>query len=730
MKISIIIPVSKDEKRARLEFQAGKEILELSLELSQDNRASSCSFTIHDPDGKIGGMLLREALAVGGIAVPKDLLEDPNQNQSGNIPTDSSNGTSGGDTNASRVQAIELTPNQKAALDTIAYCEGTIGARGYQTIASYLYFTGNQHPGIIDPELYRKTGLNSDASGRYQFISTTWQTLGMPDFSPKNQDRGAIRHLDRMGATAAINSGDVDQFLRIASGSAGWASLPYSLAGQPTKTVDEAIGVYNNAFKFYNGLNSGATQTALLKLAGIPASALPTETKQEEERKALAKLAGTPLNDRLAAASKAPNLPMPTTLVGTPIIISCEYEGVEVSYEFLLTGIEVGFIPSSTQIRGASIKAQIKILNGEKRSGSYKNISLAKFAEIVSVRSRLQPPEILGSDASLLKTIEIISDLPSRGKTDLQLLNEFASRQGFSVRDGDGRLILEPVMSVIIPSTKMPEVAMVIDETMLLPGTRFSEQASADRITGQALPDIGVEIPTEGGNIVKGFASQLTIVSSGEVMKLKPGSVIRLEHRGLPTEVNRLWRVDRVSLNLFSVEWTIDVFLPAFGDPEKKKSDRQNGLQSVGAIPVYAGNGQKYPLAGVGLVGSEDEVSPGSGITWADFTRKGERITNDSLVVNRAIALARKVAEVARPALGGKALKITSWWRTPAANTAAGGSSQSRHLVGDGIDFYVEGMTPAQVYAALDPVWTFGGLSKYELDGHIHIDNRGTPSRW
>lgn len=590
-RVKIIIPASKDGTRSRLEFSAGIDLLALDLKLSQDERASTIAFTIDDRGGKIGGILLGEALAIGGIIAPKDLLEDPSSSQSGTNNT--TNQAGGGDAKASRVQAEELTPRQKAALDTIAFCEGTIGARGYETIVGYTYFTGNQHPGTLDPQLYKKTGLNSDASGRYQYLSTTWETLGMPDFSPKNQDRGTIKYLDRLGATAAVNSGNIDQFLRIASSSAGWASFPYSNAGQGGKTIAEATQAYENAYKFYSGLTQQSTQAALINLAGIPSSSIPTATKQATERDRLASLAGTPLNTRLEAIATAPATPLPTTLVGTPLIVECQKDNVSVSYEFLLLAVELNFLtPDSTQIRGGSVKAQIKILNGNTKSGSYKNISLAKFAQIVSDRASLQPPEILGTDASFRKANEIVTEVGQQGRSDLQLLNEFASRQGFAVREGDGRLILEPVISVVIPAVLTPDVLLEINESMLLAGSSFSEAASSDRITGEALPDIGVEI-LSSGSITKGFLSKLVLAPSGEILKLKPGGVIKLNHKRLPKAVNRLWRIDMISLNPFSNSWTINVFLPVRGNQTTRSGA---GAQTGGKNGLQGGSADSRPL--------------------------------------------------------------------------------------------------------------------------------------
>lgn len=82
---------------------------------------------------------------------------------------------------------------------------------------------------------------------------------------------------------------------------------------------------------------------------------------------------------------------------------------------------------------------------------------------------------------------------------------------------------------------------------------------------------------------------------------------------------------------------------------------------------------------------------------------------------------------------GGKRIRINSWYRDPATNAAVGGATQSRHMVGDAVDFVVlEGagyLNPFNVYARLDPWWGHrGGLASSSL--FTHIDVRGYRARW
>ncbi|MBK8212768.1 MAG: glycoside hydrolase family 104 protein [Myxococcales bacterium] len=123
---------------------------------------------------------------------------------------------------------------QKALLDTIAFAEGTKGRGqdGYNVQFTYVYFDDcTRHPRRIQSS----GGLRSDASGRYQFLSTTWDTLGYATFYPDNQERGAMALVRRRGGSVpesrAMTATELANLMdRI---SYEWASLPPGRYGQP-----------------------------------------------------------------------------------------------------------------------------------------------------------------------------------------------------------------------------------------------------------------------------------------------------------------------------------------------------------------------------------------------------------------------------------------------------------------------------------------------------------------
>jgi tape measure domain-containing protein len=145
-----------------------------------------------------------------------------------------------------------LSPHERALLDTIAFAEGTYNRpnSGYQTM-----FTGRQfsdlsrHPRVINSG----GGHRSDAAGRYQFLSTTWDSLGLRAFSPANQDIGALQLARRRGVNPAapLTRSGIDKL------APEWASFPTlrtgtSYYGQGGKSFGEIERFYNQKLAGYS----------------------------------------------------------------------------------------------------------------------------------------------------------------------------------------------------------------------------------------------------------------------------------------------------------------------------------------------------------------------------------------------------------------------------------------------------------------------------------------------
>ena len=149
-------------------------------------------------------------------------------------------------------------------------------------------------------------------------------------------------------------------------------------------------------------------------------------------------------------------------------------------------------------------------------------------------------------------------------------------------------------------------------------------------------------------------------------------------------------------------------------EPETKIADKDRGR------PITV------PKLGTVYLG--EPILPNGHFSWAEATKNGSRIPVDESVVNGILKIAEAMEEV-REYLGGRPIRINSWYRDPASNRKAGGASRSRHLSGDAVDFVVKGISPPEVNRKLEPWWRDrGGLASASV--FTHIDARGYRARW
>jgi RHS repeat-associated protein len=154
--------------------------------------------------------------------------------------------------------------------EVIAAGEGTNGPNGYGMLvygtvtsapAQFSSLVGTRgskmHPIVLGPKsLSGFPGVvvqtpygNSTAFGRYQILQSTWSwAAGGSDMSPSAQDDVAATILGRIGATAAAANGDFEA--AIGRMSSWWASMPGSRYGQPTITMDQALGTFQSALGY------------------------------------------------------------------------------------------------------------------------------------------------------------------------------------------------------------------------------------------------------------------------------------------------------------------------------------------------------------------------------------------------------------------------------------------------------------------------------------------------
>lgn len=143
---------------------------------------------------------------------------------------------------------VRISKSSAAVLNVLAHAEGTKDR--YDYIFSYVTFTNfADHPRRV----ICSSGYCSDAAGRYQFLSTTWDETRtgaqIRDFQPRSQDVGALYRMEMFrGAhehNQVLNRSAFERLIYKIN--LEWASLPGSPYGQPTHSMSSLWTVYQNS---------------------------------------------------------------------------------------------------------------------------------------------------------------------------------------------------------------------------------------------------------------------------------------------------------------------------------------------------------------------------------------------------------------------------------------------------------------------------------------------------
>lgn len=187
-------------------------------------------------------------------------------------------------------------PNVQAFLRMLRHGEGTAGDDGYRVMFGGGHLVGlDGQPGTADDfadhprtPITRKLGgtpITSTAAGAYQFLARTWdglvQQYGFADFSPQNQDLGAVALIFGRKALDDVIAGRFEDAVRKCNRE--WASLPGSPYGQPVVTMARA----RKEYEAYGGTYAAVEQEAKPTLADYinpEAIAADTITPQPKEQ--------------------------------------------------------------------------------------------------------------------------------------------------------------------------------------------------------------------------------------------------------------------------------------------------------------------------------------------------------------------------------------------------------------------------------------------------------------
>ena len=509
----------------------GRDLLTCTVTLAQGENGSTVQADIADPTGYWAQALIQHSLTSGGIApLPR---KDP--------PVSPAAPGAQGATN-SEIASKGMTPARKATLDLIAWCEGA----DYQTI-----FTGAKFSSYADHPRQVKCsgGLCSDAAGRYQFLSTTWDPLGLPDFSPANQDLGALRLMSKT-SLARIDSADPRQVEQAIADDFSyiWASMPpYRYPGQGVKTMPQTVAKWVELYNYHRGQPSSA----------IPANPAPANSN-------------TPAN--------------PVEYKGRKLIV----RHGEAEWSFLHQGTEARNTGALT-LSGVGPSWH---LSRRIRTEAHGETSLKKLAAKICTSRGVSLDWLPAWDPEY-------SYVAQAGLSDYALLRRECDRVGFSVSDAKGKITIadtrtiEDTAFVAAVGSNLLEwsfadraVDSYQDEGSSV--AISDNKATVDPASGDtvATPDIerapggptGKTSPAPTGNLnpghdaiaqvsrgrlkrVKGLPGTLSLISSAAAYTLAPFQALRTQ--GLPAEVlNRVWVIDSVSHDLREGQTTVNVYSP------------------------------------------------------------------------------------------------------------------------------------------------------------------------
>lgn len=111
--------------------------------------------------------------------------------------------------------------------------------------------------------------------------------------------------------------------------------------------------------------------------------------------------------------------------------------------------------------------------------------------------------------------------------------------------------------------------------------------------------------------------------------------------------------------------------------------------------------------------------------TWGEATKGLTRIPTSWRVTQNIIRVAQKLQKLRDNEFNCNPVIVTSWFRDPVSNQKAGGVSNSKHLEGHAVDFYVSGMNIREVQRLLQD-WE-GGFGSYSTFVHLDLGSR---RRW
>jgi predicted chitinase len=459
-------------------WMAGDRILlpDIEVTLGENQRASTCTFSVYDPDLAIGSKYQKMSIEKGGILVPDDLLEDPKKdkpdeggsagNETGTLQS------SGGGNEQENIKLIIAECQRQGVTNPkqIAYILATAQHEsGYRPIdegggasQTYAPYFGRGFVQLTHEANYRKYSkiLNQD------FVKD-------PDLVKKPTIAAFI--LVHGMRTGTFTGAKLDDFIK-------GDSADYIRARTIVNGNDRDALIADYARQWEKKLSTMLPNATLQ-----PATNSPPATTQS----------GT-ASGSIAVAT--PNIE--TSVKGTEIIVELGFSSTKklVAFHFIHVSTRTDFGKiNKTIFTGQTIRW---LLTRVPQTTSYEAVTLKQVSEIMA-RS-------YGVNLLMEGLGARYAHLDQTGLTPLQLLQREASKIGYRIVDDKSTLILEP--------EARPKFSnFILDEETLIE-VSFTDKARGSKPTPyQAIAD-----PFTGTNDVKFVMDRKT----GQIQQLKNESFV------------------------------------------------------------------------------------------------------------------------------------------------------------------------------------------------------------
>jgi Peptidase_C39 like family len=466
---------------ADYEFQSGDGYLlpDIQITLGENDRSSSCRFSISDPGLLIGAEFNKISIKQGGILVPADLLKDPskNANSAQSVPIGGAAGNAPvlpevakafeGGSNSLIARAVGHSEGNRTPDGGFnkSYQGHTDPGNGAYNIGSFSYQVkqgGASTPAQAD-ELWM--GRLKQQMPRYEAAA---KAAGL---NPADSRLLAnFCDLYTQAPLAATGKGGfLDRMGEIAKGGGSYEAIIAARVNSyrdPGSGRIDAPGFGNSEARLRTDQDRRMTALeAVLSRGGAP----PTGKVQSVMAPASQSNSPQPVTTPVGPSATPPAQATPPTessIKGTEIIIEIGYQpSALIAYHFIHTATNVSKEgKETTTFEGKSLRW---LLTREPQTRSFEATTLKQVAEILSSK--------LGVKLQIEGKGPKYQHLDMTGLTPFQLLQREARAIGYRIADKNNKLILEPAAR--------PEFTdVVIDEDIWISG-RFGDTARGDTPT-------------------------------------------------------------------------------------------------------------------------------------------------------------------------------------------------------------------------------------------------------